>query len=212
MERYNSAKERQLYTEEANRIERLVDSSYLQELTEYKQWTCFKVEHLNGRRTKPPINPKTGIYASPTDASTWGSYKEALNALQSGKYQGIGFVTTANDPFIFVDIDQVVQGNRSISYQGQRAMELLETAWQYSPGDGLHGIGRGDIGGINRKIGNFEVYSRDRYMTLTFLPVPDSLVAIEDISESLTAIFGGLAKKEDHLPGYQKRAPCGFWD
>ena len=224
MERYYPQhNELQLYAPEADRIERLINIGYLQELAGYNQWVCYRVEQVSGRRTKVPINPRTNVYASSTDARTWGSCREALTKLRSGSVQGIGFVTTKNDPYIFLDIDDCVQGNRSISYQGQKAMELLETAWQYSPGNGLHGIGKGDIGGINRKAGNFEVYTHDRFMTLTFLPVPDSLANIEDIAEPLTALLGGSGKKDipkrTHVPMQTTKPPVQaddlgdvYWD
>src|SRR4051812_17768082 len=45
-----------------------------------------------GRWAKPPINPKNGHKASVTHPRSWVRYDAALQALATGKYDGVGVV------------------------------------------------------------------------------------------------------------------------
>jgi len=79
----------------------------LEALTGYRQWVVWKLVHRPGKAKadKIPFNALTGDYASSTDAGTWCSYNEVVAAVASGNYNGIGFIFTKNDPFVFIDLD-----------------------------------------------------------------------------------------------------------
>jgi primase-polymerase (primpol)-like protein len=55
-------------------------------------------------REKIPYSPKTGRRASSTDLLTWGTFFEALEALNSGEYDGVGFVFCSADPYSGIDL------------------------------------------------------------------------------------------------------------
>ncbi|MFH1950096.1 MAG: hypothetical protein ABIL06_00620, partial [Pseudomonadota bacterium] len=74
------------------------------ELKDPDQWVLWKWEERDGKPTKPPYDPKTGKRASHTDPSTWGTFEDAVKALQKG-FDGIGFVFTEKDPFCGIDLD-----------------------------------------------------------------------------------------------------------
>src|SRR5262245_58209839 len=59
----------------------------------------------DGKRPKKPMNPRTRLPASPTDAATWASYGEAMAAYRGGGFLGIGYALTADDPFTALDLD-----------------------------------------------------------------------------------------------------------
>src|SRR5438093_7261250 len=71
------------------------------ELRERPQWVCWRYEwrpdkkdKSKGKWTKPPLLPRPGNYASPTDPSTWGTFEEALawHRAHSSQTDGIGYV------------------------------------------------------------------------------------------------------------------------
>src|SRR5690349_140101 len=71
---------------------------YLFELQELPQWVVWRAELEDGRPKKVPYNPNYAHLsamqprASVKIPTSWGTLPEALTALQSGHYSGIGFV------------------------------------------------------------------------------------------------------------------------
>lgn len=63
------------------------------ELREYPNWVLWKLQQVNGRKTKVPyqVNGKT---ASSTNPNTWTSFDNVLQEYNKGQYSGIGFVFT----------------------------------------------------------------------------------------------------------------------
>jgi putative DNA primase/helicase len=120
--------------------------------------------------------------ASSTNPTTWctravaGAKMAAANAsehLWVKPVDGIGFVFTADDPYVFVDLDHCVTDG-VIHPTAQRIIDLLDSYLELSPsGTGVHIIVRGqvpvDVG--NRTTGpwggSLEVYDRDRFATMT---------------------------------------------
>ena len=138
------------------------------EMREYTQWVCYRIEDApNKRKTKIPYCPQTGRPASVKNPGQWTTYDAAVSCLASGHYHGIGFVLTHNDPFFFVDLDDI-----DCEDAQQRQIEIandFETFQERSPsGKGLHIIGRGSVPSGRRisKLG-IEIYSNERYMTVT---------------------------------------------
>lgn len=82
-------------------------------LKAHRQFVVWRLETITGRPkpAKVPYCPRTRQRASSTDPATWGSYGEAIAAMSSGQFNGIGFVITANDPFVFLDFDDCKDDN-----------------------------------------------------------------------------------------------------
>ena len=137
------------------------------EMREYTQWVCYRIEGMGKKKTKIPYCPETGRPASVKNPAQWTTYDLAVSCVQSGDYHGIGFVLTHNDPFFFIDLDDI-----DCSEAQQRQMNIaadFETYQERSPsGKGLHIIGKGSVPSGRRvsKLG-IEVYSNERYMTVT---------------------------------------------
>jgi hypothetical protein len=98
---------------------------------------------------------------------TWTTFDLARVALASGFYNGLGFVLTERDPFAFLDLD--IKGE--ISPEDLARQIQIQTAFdsysERSPsGKGLHIIIKGHVP-RGRKRSHIEIYSSERYMTVT---------------------------------------------
>lgn len=145
-----------------------------------RQWVTWKLVQRNGdpKPTKIPYNPQTGEPASSTDPTTWVDYEQALTALGSGHYSGVGFVFTDSDPFAFVDVDgcrdpetgaytpDAVTLCQSI-FPGA-AMEVSQS------GSGIHIIGTVDdkesFKSKRKRWVGHEFYTTERFIALGNLP------------------------------------------
>lgn len=79
-------------------------------LKDHKKWVCWKKENVKGRITKVPYNPKNGKKTKSTDAQTWSSYEEAVEAKG---YDGIGYVFNG-DGIFGIDIDHCITSDNKI--------------------------------------------------------------------------------------------------
>lgn len=152
------------------------------ELKRYNQWCVWRLETKENtdKPTKVPYQPN-GQKASVTGKSTWVDFETAIRAcpipnyttvhdcnsspLQTG-FSGIGFVLTANDPYGFIDLDDC--HDDAASYERQvKIYREFDTYAEHSPsGSGLHLIVKGNIPDGRRR-SHIEVYSSERYMTMT---------------------------------------------
>lgn len=140
-----------------------------QELRHLSRW----VTH----RAKCPYDPsRPRSKASVTDPLTWGSFSQAVASYDEGGCDGVGFVLAA-DGVVGIDLDHVVFNG----VPKPAALELLEGIGaqfvELSPSaTGLHAWGRwpepfpGRRGRLNDI--SIEVYSRERYLTMTGYPLP----------------------------------------
>lgn len=103
------------------------------ELRDLKQWVA--------RRGKLPVNPMNGKLASATDPATWGDFEMTLATENS---DGVGFVFTAENGLIGIDLDTV--RNPETGRTDPAAKEIIKTIGSYtelSPsGYGFHIIAR----------------------------------------------------------------------
>lgn len=140
----------------------------LKELRDYLQWVVWKWEKKNGKPTKPPYDPKTGKRASHSDPSTWGTFEQAVKALDRG-FDGIGFVFTGEDPYTGIDLDDCRDPTSGqIETWALKIIEDFDSYTEVSPsGTGLKIFLKGKLpaGGIKTK--HIEVYDRLRFFTVT---------------------------------------------
>jgi putative DNA primase/helicase len=78
-----------------------------EELRQRPQWVVWKLEKRRGedKPTKMPYIAGGVGRAKSTDLMTWRTFEEALQALGTGRYSGVGFVFCSADPFVGVDLD-----------------------------------------------------------------------------------------------------------
>src|SRR5215204_7257521 len=105
--------------------------------------------------------------ASSTDSLTWRPFEEAVRALESGRYDGIGFVFSSGDPFAGIDLDKC--RNPETGELEEWAEKIVEDFGGYTEvsqsGTGVHIIIKGKA--PNKKRGKVEAYSSERFFAMT---------------------------------------------
>jgi KaiC/GvpD/RAD55 family RecA-like ATPase len=183
------------------------------ELQECAQWVVWKAIEMTKRdgtvkTTKVPHNPKTGRKASTSKREHWGAFDEVYDAYLMGGYTGIGFVFTADDPFVGVDLDNCYDDAGNLRDDAREAIDELQSYTEKSPsGKGLHIICKGDFPGgghCDNKEGR-EMYQEGRFFTIT----ADVVEGYGTVNEAGAAIkklhgnwFGQSANNDEkHMPG-----------
>lgn len=162
------------------------------ELRQYKQWVCWNyVDSGDGKQTKVPINPLQRKYAKKNDPETWCSFEDVV--AHSFGYDGIGFIFTHDDPFIFIDFDH--SDDPDILANQKFYFEQFNSYSERSPsGKGLHIIVRGELeSGRRRK--KIEVYPYS-FATMTGDVFHDA--EIRDCQELCTHLWESLAGTDDN--------------
>ena len=114
-----------------------------------------------GKPDKIPYDPRTGYRAKANDPATWSDYQTAVNAVERGAYDGIGF-EFANGVF-GVDLDGVIKDGK-LTPEAQDIITTLDSYTEYSPsGTGAHILCKGTIPAKDRRKGNIEMYSEGRF-------------------------------------------------
>lgn len=168
------------------------------DLIAHRQWVGWRRQVRGGKQTKPPYNARTGKLASTTDPKTWSTFEEARAVVS--KYDGIGFVLTAHDPFVAFDLDHCrTPQTGEVTPQAKEIIESLDSYTEISPsGTGIRIFTKGTLPPGWRNRGGVEVYDRERYVTITGDHLPRTPRTIEERSEAIAAlharIFGGTER------------------
>jgi putative DNA primase/helicase len=151
---------------EQRHTEELLDN-IPEELRQRPQWVVWKLEQRDGKETKVPYIPGGVGKASTTDLTTWRTFEEAVQALHTGRYDGVGFVFCSGDPFAGVDLDRCRDPETgALEEWAEKIVKAFGGYAEASPsGKGVHIIVRGKA--PNKKRGQVEAYSSERYFTMT---------------------------------------------
>src|SRR5438128_7317423 len=103
MKRHERHQEHHHYAGYAQELRERFQSGMLSELLPYSQFVVWKYTVEQKKLKKRPYNPKTHLPARTNDPSTWTDVNQALRALATGRYNGIGFVFSESDPFTGTD-------------------------------------------------------------------------------------------------------------
>lgn len=171
------------------------------ELKAYPHWVLWRNVVKGGGHTKLPFDAKNDSMASCSDPRTWASYDVAC-ASAARLITGIGFVLTDNDPYAFIDFDNVIDDPRvspvdvpAIIERQIKIEEAFDSYSEISPsGKGLHIIIKGAIP-KGRKRQHVEVYSSLRFMTMTGNTFRDKPIA--DRAELLHTLWQEIGGNED---------------
>jgi primase-polymerase (primpol)-like protein len=139
-------------------------------LIDRDQWVCWREQERDGKPTKLPVEPETGELASTTDDRTWRSFEEARAYAESEpSIDGLGFVFTAPDPFVGVDLDDCRDPETgTLDDRAQAIVTELDSYAEVSPsGTGVHVLLEGELPGDRTRSGAVETYDRARYFTMT---------------------------------------------
>lgn len=163
------------------------------ELKSLPQWVAWKAVP-NPKKAKPdklPMNPRSGRGAGSTNSATWGSFEEAVefyvawqgkehthqssSGMKAGPIVGIGFVLTAADPYVGIDLDHCVAEDGTVEPWAQEIINTVGSYTERSPsGTGVRIFVKGRLPDKGKHIGNVEIYDTGRYLTMTGIPLPGS--------------------------------------
>ena len=185
------------------------------ELSEFSQWVAYRIvaNESKGRPDKLPLNPRDGSKGKANDASTWGTYDEALRyAFQNGlrgNAGGIGF-EFANG-YAGIDLDDVVLAGGTLKPFADEVVRLMDSYTEYSPsGKGLHILFK-----LNMPLSEFgsrrrndelgiEMYDSGRYFTITgqIYGEAKSIAERTDIAKRIYDKYLARNRREDVNKGY----------
>ena len=193
-----------------------------QELKALRQWVAWwsvagqgvPVALPNSRPTRPleprpkphklPINAATGGLAMANNPGTWTTYEQAARAVERFGVTGVGFVFAPEGPYTGIDLDDCRHPETGeIAPWARRILDDLASYTEVSPsGRGVKLIVRATLpGGRGRRkkleSGEIEMYSRDRYFTITGQRVPGVPETIEDRAAALQALYDRMFAGND---------------
>jgi len=168
-------------------------------LVDRSQWICWRAEDRDGNTTKVPVDPKTGRFASTTDDRTWSDFETALEYAMTGAADGLGFVFTATDPLVGVDLDDCRDPETGRPLEPALAIVTqLDSFTEVSPsGTGYHVILEGDLPKGRNRHGSIEMYDQSRFFTVTAEHVDGTPTSINDRQAELEAIHEEFVAEED---------------
>ncbi|TFH54024.1 MAG: DUF3987 domain-containing protein [Methanothrix sp.] len=136
------------------------------------QWDCYKLEMVDGDKTKVPYSPATGQRASSTDAQTWTSFNAALAAYQDLEiYDGICFFVTEEVGIVFIDLDKCIQDDIIAAWAAEIVKRFGSYTEKSQSGKGLHILIKGKKPGKRCSTAKYphgvEIYDHARQCCLT---------------------------------------------
>jgi hypothetical protein len=169
----------------------------LDELKAYPQW-------IVRRKDKIPLRASDGYNASVTNSADWSTFDIAAAACAANPELGLGFVLSADDPFCFIDLDST--DDETIQRFQIEISNAFQSYQEVSPsGKGLHIVCKGSVPQGKRK-NKVEVYSSQRYMTVTFQVYKD--LPINECQDLITHLFNDMGGAVDTtLPVVESKAP-----
>lgn len=174
------------------------------ELTRLRQWVCWVHLLRDGKWTKMPVQTD-GTPADSTDSETWTDFDSVCAAYEAGKHDGIGFVLTADDPYVCNDLDKCVQRDGSIHPKVRAYIDQFDSFTEWSQSNkGVHVWMKGHGHPKRSRKGAFELYENIRFIAMTGRSVPGTRSTIEERQEALDTIvadvFGEPEAVKEHLP------------
>lgn len=104
-----------------------------------QQWDCYKLEVVDGNKTKVPYNPATSQRASSTNPLSWVPFTVAEAAYRDLEiYDGVCFFVTKESGLVFIDLDNSIINGTIEPW----AMDIVKQFSSYTEisqsGNGLH--------------------------------------------------------------------------
>ena len=144
-------------------------------------WAVWKAEPRldnkgkhNGKWSKAPRNPSTGIKIGSNQPNKFGTFEEAKNAYISGNYTGVGVLLTGCG-LIGIDIDD----GKTVFKETPALIDWLKNASkegayiEMSPsGNGLRVFIYGNLDSDGTRVGGLEIYKDVRFLTITGNDLP----------------------------------------
>ncbi len=173
----------------------------LQELKALRRWvlwrTDMRLDHGGELRATKVLYQPDGAHAKANDAATWNEFETVARVHRD--FDGLGFVLTAADRLVFIDLDKCRKPETGeIEAWAQDIIRELDSYTELSPsGTGVHVLVRGIKPGDRCKKslpagGAVEIYEHTRFMTVTGAHLPGTPEAIEERQEALDVLYQRL--------------------
>jgi hypothetical protein len=140
------------------------------ELRQRPQWVLWR---YNRKGTKIPLRADSNA-ASTTNPKTWTTFERACRAYRAAphRFAGIGYVFTDDDPYVGIDLDNVLADGEIVVPDAAPIVAALDSYTEISPsGTGLKLWVRGSIERAvkEKQAGGWgiEIYARSRFFTVT---------------------------------------------
>ncbi|MBU1362891.1 MAG: hypothetical protein KKE51_03595 [Gammaproteobacteria bacterium] len=133
-------------------------------------WTAEPRSGQPGKYNKAPRNPLNGAKVGADKPELFGTFEQAVSALDSGKFSGIGVLLTGDDNLTGVDIDDYKATFEQMPQVKAWVAEARKAGayCELSPsGEGLRLFMRGKLPSKGRKAGPLEIYDNARFLTVT---------------------------------------------
>jgi hypothetical protein len=150
------------------------------------RWVHWRpVPKANGKIDKIPTDPATSKNIDSTAESNWKTFDDAVATLRPGL--GIGIVLNG-DGLIGIDLDECVDADGTLTEDAAADVAAFGSCAMFSPSSlGIRIITRGVLPPKDRKNGPFEIYDRDRFLTITGNRVPGASARIAEAQEAIDA-------------------------
>lgn len=161
------------------------------ELAVLSQWVCWGAP---GKSRKCPYDPRSGYPAKAGQPRTWAPLVNALEAVEAGRFEGVGFEFNAGG-IVGVDFDHCIKDGR-LDPWAAAWVERLNSYTEISPsGTGLHIFCLGTLPGPAVKRPEAEMYDRARYFTVTGRPWGGAARPMREAQAELEALYAELQQK-----------------
>ena len=189
------------------------------ELRSVAQWVCWRYELRKEKWTKVPFRP-CGSAAASTDRTTWTDFDSVCSAYanRTSRFDGIGFVFSADDRFTGIDLDGCIDEAGNIVPSAREVVEALNSYAEVSPSQrGVKVFIAGDKGKEfdcrSKAIPGYketEIYTQDRFFTVTGLRLHGIPTTVESRQTELDALCLRLwPRKNKRVLSTAFRVPAG---
>ena len=180
---------------------RVLPESLPAELRQVSQWICWRYVAQDGDKKpdKQPVNPWNLHNAGVHWPNTWSTFAHAYmtySVYRQRGIAGIGFVLTADDPFVGLDLDNCLR-DEFITSTAYAVISQLATYTEVSPsGKGLRALVKNSDFTANHKRAEIEIYSHGRFLTFTGQHYPATPKEIRQVeSTELQRLFPDRAEE-----------------
>lgn len=172
------------------------------ELKTLKRWVIWKYVQRPGAKkpTKPPYNAATDELAESNNPATWSTFEVALKALETGKYEGLGFMfghEGSNDKtYTGIDLDNLNTPEKWV--WANDIIKRFDSYTEISPsGAGVHILitGRKGEGRLRERTKDVEIYDKTHYFTITGDRVEGAPATVNEREEQLRSFYDKTFKK-----------------
>jgi putative DNA primase/helicase len=186
------------------------------DLRSREQWVLWRYEERDdGKRTKVPYQPNEKLAKVDTRA-TWRPYSVICDAWSRNNraFAGIGFVFTADDPYVGIDLDKCLEDGEIKPWAQSYIERFSDTYMEISPsGKGIKIFTKGKLSGKGKRndFGDhaIEVYDRSRFFTVTGRAFKGAPLQIEDHQTDIEWLYKFLSFNKQSNNGVDHRSEMG---